>query len=66
MSVTYKFATEQADAAAKAADEAALDNVRERALRSETAWRQMADQALKTEESRRKREEAAAAARLEA
>ncbi len=49
MSVTYKFATEQADAAAKAADEAALDNVRERALRSETAWRQRADQEHKTE-----------------
>ncbi|MCJ1960781.1 hypothetical protein [Novosphingobium mangrovi (ex Hu et al. 2023)] len=66
MSVSYKFATEQADAAARAADEAVLGNVRERALRSETAWRTMASQALKTEESRRRREEAAASARDEA
>ncbi|MED5545009.1 MAG: hypothetical protein VYD90_07150 [Pseudomonadota bacterium] len=66
MSVSYKFAIEQADAAAKAADEAVLANVRERALRSETAWRTMASQAFKTEETRRRREETAASARDEA
>lgn len=66
MSVSYKFATEQADAAAKAASNAVLANVRERELRSETAWRAMAAQAFKTEETRRRREAAAASESREA
>lgn len=56
MSITYEFATERADEAARQAQAALLDNVRDRALRSEAAWRSMADQAFKTTEARRKRE----------
>ena len=41
----------------------ALGHVRDRALRSEAAWRDMADRARKTEESRSKREATAEAAR---
>ena len=63
MSISYEFATERAAEAAQAAETAELDNVRERALRSEAAWRDMADRARKTEESRAKREAAADAAR---
>lgn len=64
MSISFEFATERADEAAQAAVSAQLDNVRERALRSEAAWRDMADRARKTEESRSKREAAAEATRL--
>ena len=64
MSISYEFATERAEEAASAARSAELDNVRERALRSEAAWRDMADRARKTEESRAKREATAEAARL--
>jgi hypothetical protein len=64
MSISFEFATERAEEAAQAAETAALDNVRERALRSEAAWRDMADRARKTEESRAKREATAEAARL--
>jgi hypothetical protein len=59
MSITYEFATERADEAALQAETALLDNVRDRALRSEAAWRSMADQARKTAEARRIREAAA-------
>jgi hypothetical protein len=38
------------------ADEATLDNVRERCLRAEDAWNQMADRAARTEAMRRERE----------
>lgn len=63
MSISYEFATERAEEAARDAETAALDNVRDRALRSEAAWRDMADRARKTEVSRAKREEAAEMAR---
>lgn len=63
MSISYEFATERADEAAQQAESAELDNVRERALRSEAAWRGMADRARKSEESRAKREAAAETAR---
>ncbi|PEQ14035.1 hypothetical protein B2G71_05865 [Novosphingobium sp. PC22D] len=66
MSISYEFANERAEAAARDADKAELDNVRERALRSEAAWRSMARQALKTEDARRQREEQARKAREEA
>lgn len=62
MSITYEFATERADEAARSAASAELDNVRDRALRSEAAWRAMASQARKTAEARRVREAATAAA----
>lgn len=64
MSISYEFATERAAEAARDAEVAELDNVRDRALRSEAAWRDMADRARKTEESRAKREAAADAARV--
>jgi len=63
MSISFEFATERADEAAHAAESAELDNVRDRALRSEAAWRDMADRARKTEESRAKREATAEASR---
>lgn len=63
MSFSYEFATERAEEAARSAEIAELDNVRDRALRSEAAWRDMADRARKTEESRARREAAAVAAR---
>ncbi len=66
MSISYEYANERAEAAARDADTAELDNVRDRALRSEAAWRAMADQALKTEEARRQREDQARKAREEA
>ncbi len=62
MSITYEFATERAEEAARTAASAQLENVRERALRSEAAWRAMASQARKTAEARRAREAATAAA----
>lgn len=44
MSMTLEYCETRALEAAAAAAEAGLDNVRERALRSEAAWRAMADQ----------------------
>lgn len=64
MSISFEFANERAAEAARDAETAQLDNVRDRALRSEAAWRDMADRALKTEESRAKREATAEAARV--
>ena len=64
MSISFEFANERAAEAARDADIAQLDNVRDRALRSEAAWRDMADRARKTEESRAKREATAEAARV--
>lgn len=64
MSISYEFATERALEAARDAETAQLDNVRDRALRSEAAWRDMADRARKSEESRAKREATAEATRL--
>ena len=43
MSQTFEFYDERARAAESAADQATLDNVRERELRSARAWRGMAD-----------------------
>jgi hypothetical protein len=63
MSISFEFANERAAEAAHDAEVAQLDNVRDRALRSEAAWRDMADRARKTEESRAKREATAEAAR---
>ena len=48
MSQTYEFYTARADEAAADAASATLDNVRERALRSEATWRALAHQASRT------------------
>lgn len=48
----------QAEAAEAAATGAALDNVRERHLRSAVAWREMADRAQRTDQLRAEREAA--------
>lgn len=41
--ITFEFCDKRAREAAAAADEAVLENVRNRLLRSEAAWRVMAD-----------------------
>ncbi len=46
MALSYEFLIERAEQAAQEAASSALENVRERALRSETAWRAMAKQVL--------------------
>lgn len=43
VSLTFEFCDMRAREAATAAEEATLGNVKERALRSESAWREMAD-----------------------
>lgn len=48
MSQTYEFYTARADEAAAEAEVAQLDNVRDRALRSEKTWRSLAVQAQRT------------------
>ena len=52
MSQNFEFYNTRAKEAAAEAEAATLDNVRERALRSETAWREMADRALQMEQER--------------
>ena len=47
MTATAEFYEERADEAAAEAEAATLQNVRDRALRSEGAWRGMADRAKK-------------------
>jgi outer membrane translocation and assembly module TamA len=56
MTLSYEFIIARADEAATEAHEALLDNVRQRALRSEAAWRGMADLAFKMEREREKAE----------
>jgi hypothetical protein len=45
MADTFKFYCERADAAAEAAKNTTLDNVRERELRAEKTWRGLAQKA---------------------
>lgn len=52
MALSYEFLIERADQASKEAAGALLDNVRDRALRSEKAWRAMADQLREVAEGR--------------
>ena len=52
MSLTYDFYVQRARAAETAASEATLGNVRDREMRSATAWRQMADRQLMIEAER--------------
>ena len=54
MAQTYEFYSERADAAAKAAEAATLENVRERELRAEKTWRGLAEQARKAVVEREK------------
>jgi hypothetical protein len=56
MSQTYQFYSQRAEEAAADAAVATLDNVRERALRSEKTWRGLAEQARKVELDRVKAE----------
>lgn len=52
MALSYEFLIERADQAATEASGAKLDNVRDRALRSEKAWRAMAEQLREVAENR--------------
>ena len=58
MSQTYDFYCARADEAAAEAGASKLVNVRERALRSEAAWRAMAARVLRTEATRAAAEQA--------
>ena len=52
MALSYEFLIERAEQVATEAATAMLDNVRDRALRSEKAWRAMADQIREVAEGR--------------
>ena len=52
MTLTLEFCEARAREAAEAADEATLENVRDRALRSEAAWRAMASRIEKVQTTR--------------
>ncbi len=52
MSQSFEFYDARAKAAALEAQDATLENVRERNLRAEKTWRALADQALKTKTDR--------------
>ncbi len=58
MSTQAEFYRARALEARAQADAATLDNVRERCLRSESAWIVMADRADRTENAREQRERA--------
>ena len=66
MSQTFAFYNERAEQAAAEAEAATLDNVRERALRSEKTWRGLAEQARSVAETRAKVEQEKAAERAAA
>ncbi|NTZ42613.1 hypothetical protein G7A66_05840 [Altererythrobacter sp. SALINAS58] len=63
MSQTYEFYSERAQESAKQASEATLDNVRERALRSEAVWLDLAHRARQVARDRRVADEERAARR---
>lgn len=52
MALSYEFLIERAEQAAQEAACSLLENVRERALRSEKAWRTMASQVLEVARNR--------------
>ena len=62
MSVQHEFYLARASEAKRDADAATLANVRDRCLRSEAAWRSMAERAERTEKLRAKSEADKAAA----
>ncbi|RXZ65293.1 hypothetical protein [Pelagerythrobacter rhizovicinus] len=63
MSQTFEFYDARAKESAAEAEAAVLDNVRERARRSEATWRALADQARAVAEERVKVEQQKAARR---
>lgn len=63
MSQTFEFYHARAEESATEAQAAQLDNVRDRALRSEATWRGLAEQARKVAEDRVKAEHERAAKR---
>ncbi len=52
MSTHHEFYLERAAAARRDADDAVLDNVRDRCLRAAAAWDEMASRAARTEKMR--------------
>ena len=64
MSQTFAFYDARARESAAEAQVAKLDNVRERALRSEKSWRMLADQAQRVADERLKAESERAERRL--
>lgn len=56
MSITSDFYLARAAECAREAGETKLDNVRDRCLRSEAAWRTMAERLLRSEASRSRQE----------
>lgn len=62
MSATVDFYLTRAEESAKAASDTKLSNVRERCLRSEAAWRTMAERLMRTEA--KKQQDAADKAKL--
>lgn len=64
MSNQADFYLARAAEARAQAEAAALDNVRERCLRSEAAWMAMADRAERTDRAREERERAKAPAEV--
>jgi hypothetical protein len=62
MSIQHEFYLARASEAKRDAEAATLANVRDRCLRSEAAWRSMADRAERTEKMRAKSEADKAAA----
>ena len=63
MATTYEFYEQRADAAAAAAAKATLANVRERELRAERTWRDLANQSRAVATQRQKLETEKAAER---
>lgn len=61
MAQSYEFYCDRADAAATAAENATLDNVRDRELRAEKTWRGLAAQARQVAVDREKRSDERAA-----
>jgi len=53
LSLTFEFCDARAQEAARAANSATLDNVREQARRSEAVWREMADRLQQRDEGRK-------------
>jgi hypothetical protein len=64
MALSYEFLIERAEQAAKEAAGSLLDNVKERALRSEKAWRTMAGQVLEVARNREQAQQEKLAASL--
>lgn len=66
MALSYEFLIERAEQAAQEAAGALLENVRERSLRSEKAWRSMANQVFEVARKRERAEQERSLMRTEA